>query len=301
MASKKNETALAVADNFKIANRYEGMDPELMAELQDQMEDLDPESGINCRLIKIPAGGKLAYEVQGDEDDDVDYKKEIDGVIIFTHRVNGFWPNAFGTSGNPEDKIPACSSMDGKTGLWLDTGELRTCESCPMNQFGSATSQKGEQAKGKACKNMRRLYLMLDGDPNFYLLTVPPTSIRDVNRQLQKILGGGVPYTGLIVKFTLEKAKNAGGIEYSKVVISKAGPLPPAVAAQAVAMRRQIKNQYQNMTLTLDDYAPAQEAPRSRNGGVDVSADDFDDGADPAQGATFEEAPPHTDEDLPFA
>lgn len=33
MASKKNETALAVADNFKIANRFEGMDPELMAEL----------------------------------------------------------------------------------------------------------------------------------------------------------------------------------------------------------------------------------------------------------------------------
>ena len=191
--AKKNETALAVADNFKIANRYEGMDPEMMAELQDQMEDLDPESGISCRTIKIPAGGKLAFEVQSSEDDDFDYPKEINGVIIFTHRLNGFWPNAFGTSSNQEDKIPACSSMDGKTGLWLDTGELRTCESCPMNQFGSATDQKGEQAKGKACKNMRR----------------------------------------------------------------------------------QIKAQYQNMTLTLDDYAPAQEA-------------------------AFEEAPPQADRGAPL-
>lgn len=299
MASKKNETALAVADNFQIANRYEGMDPELMAELQDQMDDLDPEGGINCRFIKIPAGGKLAYEVQGEDEDDVSYEKEINGVIIFTHRVNGFWPNAFGASGNPEDKIPACSSMDGKTGLWLDSGELRTCENCPMNQFGSAADLKGEQAKGKACKNMRRLYLMLDGDPNIYLLTVPPTSIRDVNRQLQKILGGGVPYTGLIVKLSLEKAKNAGGIEYSKVVISKAGLLPQATAVQAVAIRRQIKDQYQNMTLTLDDYAPAQEAARSQSGGVDVSADDFDDGTAPA--ADFQEAPPAADENLPFA
>ena len=294
MADKKNE--LALLKDFRIANRYDGMDPELLAELQDQMEDLDPENGINCRLIKIPAGGKLAYEVQGEEDDDVEYLKEIYGVIIFTHRVNGFWPSTFGTSGNPEDKIPACSSMDGKTGFWPSTGELRQCESCPYNQFGSAAELKGEQAKGKACKNMRRLYLMLDGDPNFYLLTVPPTSLRDANRQLQKILGGGVPYTGLIVKLALEKAKNAGGIEYSKVVISKAGLLPPDIAAQAVAMRRQIKDQYQNMTITLDDYAPAQETPQGRSGGVEVSAVDFCDGEAPAD---FQDAPP-AEEPLPF-
>ena len=44
------KTELAVMDSFKIANRFEGMDPELMAELQDQMEDLDNESGISCRM-----------------------------------------------------------------------------------------------------------------------------------------------------------------------------------------------------------------------------------------------------------
>ena len=27
MATKKNETALAVADNFQLMNRYEGIDP----------------------------------------------------------------------------------------------------------------------------------------------------------------------------------------------------------------------------------------------------------------------------------
>lgn len=57
MATKKNETALAVADNFQLMNRYEGIDPELLAELQDEMDDLDPESGITCLKIKIPSGG----------------------------------------------------------------------------------------------------------------------------------------------------------------------------------------------------------------------------------------------------
>lgn len=256
MATKKT-TELAPINNFQIANRYEGMDPELLAELQDQMDDLDDDNGIMCRLIKIPAGGGLAYEVQGEDDDDVEYMKEISGVIIFTHRMNGYWPNSYGT-GEGEDKIPLCSSMDGKSGLWRDSGELRNCENCPLNQYGSAAATKGETARGKACKNMRRLYMMLDGDPNFYLLTVPPTSIKEVNRQLAKIMGSkGIPYTGLIVSLKLEKAVNAGGIAYSKVVIEKKGLLPAPVAATAKEMRRQIKDQYQSMAITLDDYAAA--------------------------------------------
>lgn len=285
MATKKN-TELAPIDNFQIANRYEGMDPELLAELQDQMDDLDDESGIMCRQIKIPAGGGLAYEVQGDDDDDMEYMKEIVGVIVFTHRMNGYWPNSYGT-GEGEDKIPLCSSMDGKAGLCRDTGELRSCESCPMNQFGSAMGSNGEMAKGKACKNMRRLYMMLDGDPNFYLLTVPPTSIKEVNRQLAKIMGSkGIPYTGLIVSLKLEKAVNAGGISYSKVVIEKKGLLPAAVAATAKEMRRQIKEQYQNMAITMDDYNTSTAATTAPDTAITVDGE-------------FQEVPGN-DEELPF-
>lgn len=257
MATKKN-TELAPIENFTIANRYEGMDPDLLAELQDELGDLDDESGIACRMIKIPTGGGLAYEVQGDDDDEVEYMKEISGVIIFTHRMNGFWTGSYGSGESGEDKIPACSSMDGKTGLWRDTGEIRNCENCPLNQFGSADDGKGGQGKGKACKNMRRLYMMLDGDPNFYLLSVPPTSIKEVNRQLVKIMGSkGIPYTGLMVSLKLEKAVNGNGVAYSKVLIEKKGLLPAAASAQAKEMRRQIKEQYQNLAITLDDYTAA--------------------------------------------
>ena len=282
MATAKKNTELATVESFAIAtNRYEGMDPELLAELKDQMEDLDDESGIACRMIKIPAGGGLAYEVQGDDDDDVNYEKEITGVIVFTHRMNGFWPGSYGSGESGEDKIPACSSMDGKTGLWRDTGEIRNCENCPMNQFGSADDGKGGQGKGKACKNMRRLYMMLDGDPNFYLLSVPPTSIKDVNRQLVKIMGSkGIPYTGLIVSLKLEKAVNGNGVAYSKVLIEKKGLLPPAASAAAQEMRRQIKAKYQDLAITLDDYtaAPApddtQTAPTSPAEFVEVDDSD---------------------------
>jgi len=280
MATKKTTgTELAPIESFSIANRYEGMDPDLLEELQDELADLDNESGIACRLIKIPAGGGLAYEVQGEDDDDVNYEKEITGVIVFTHRMNGFWPGSYGSGESGEDKIPACSSMDGKTGLWRDTGEIRQCENCPLNQFGSADDGKGGQGKGKACKNMRRLYMMLDGDPNFYLLTVPPTSIKEVNRQLVKIMGSkGIPYTGLIVSLKLEKAVNGNGVAYSKVLLEKKGLLSPAVSAQAKEMRRQIKEQYQNLAITLDDYvsaAPVEAAAATATATADANQGEF--------------------------
>ena len=141
MAATKKNTALAVKDGFTIANRFEGLDPELLAELKDEMEDLDPESGIICRQIKIPSGGGIAFEVQGEDEDDTDAMKEIEGVIVFTHRLSAYWPGAYG-GGND---LPTCSSMDGKTGINAETGEAVDCEHCPYNQYGTGTDDKGNQ------------------------------------------------------------------------------------------------------------------------------------------------------------
>ncbi len=288
MATTKKTTVLAVVDNFQIVNRYEGIAPELMAELQDELSDLDPESGITCRQIKVPSGGGLAFEVQGEDENDAEPMKQIDAVIVFTHRVSAYWPGAYG-SGDDAAKIPACSSMDGKMGFNPSTGEIAQCESCPFNQYGSGVDENGNPKKGKACKNMRRIYMMMDGDPNLYLLTVPPTSIKDINKQLAKILASGIPYTGMIVSFTLEKTKNSTGTPYSKVLVKKSGLLPPAVAAQVVQLRGQIKQQYQSLAITLDDYTAAPD--RSKAQGIYPDADE----------AAFEEAPPPSDDDLPFA
>ena len=78
MANSK-KTELATVGSFELTvNRFEGLSPEDLEELKDQMEDLDQDTGIACRLIKIPSGGKLAYEVQtGEDETDVDYMKEV--------------------------------------------------------------------------------------------------------------------------------------------------------------------------------------------------------------------------------
>ncbi len=292
MAEKKT-TALAVLENFQIATRYDGMSEDEIAEMKAELADLDPESGIACRKIKIPSGGGTSFEVQQEDDDDYEPMKKITGVVVFTHRLSGYWPNAYGASTDPQDKLPACSSMDGKTGFCPSTGEVIDCERCQWNQYGTATDQSGQSKRGKACKNMRRLYIMMDGDPNLYLLTVPPTSIKAVNDQLAKL----APYTKKVVTLSLEKTQNAGGTPYSKVIIKKAGALPPAAAKTTSELHRQIDAQYKSMAITFDDYQAAPE----RGKPVDVTPDDAECAAmngDAADG--FQEAPPHSDEDLPF-
>ena len=47
MATAKKNTELAPDENFALTTAYDGLDPELAAELKDQMDDLDDESSIN--------------------------------------------------------------------------------------------------------------------------------------------------------------------------------------------------------------------------------------------------------------
>lgn len=274
----KNE--LAVMKDFQIVTGFEGMDPELIEELKEQMADLDDERGIACRKIKIPAGGGKVYEVEGDDPDDPEIMKEIQGVILFTHRMNSYWATTYG-SGDNANMPPTCCSMDAKMGVNLETGEIRNCDNCPMNQFGE---------EGKECKNMRRIYLLMSGRPDIYLLSVPPTSIKDINKNLARIMGSNrIPYTMLVVTFKLNKAVNKNGIEYSKVLVEKTGMLTADQYERTSAMRKQIKEKYKEVAITHDDYnVTTGDEPEAGTAGAEVTD------------ADFVEVPREAEENLPF-
>ena len=46
---------LATVENFKIVTGMEAMDEELRAELEDELDDLDDDGGIDAKHIKIPS------------------------------------------------------------------------------------------------------------------------------------------------------------------------------------------------------------------------------------------------------
>lgn len=270
------KTELAVVENFKIVTGMEEMDEDLIAELEDELGDLEEDGGIDAKHIKIPSGGGKAFEVETDDPDDPEVMKEVTGVIIFTHRMNAYWAQKFGEAGADGDtsKIPDCSSMDGKQGVNRDTGVITTCDNCPYNQFGTDSN-----GKGKACKNMRRLYIMMDGRPDIYLLTVPPTSIKDINKALKKIMGQQhIPYSRMIVTFKLAVTENGDGIKFSKVTLEKTGLLPGELYKKTAELRKAMKQSYEGVAITADDYKEA--APVDAAAGPDgfVQADEIQDG-----------------------
>lgn len=233
---------LVVKENsFVVAS----MNNDISQAISEEMDGLQ----IDFDRVKIPTGGGLAFEVPGDDPDNPDMVKELIGVIVDHHPVNAYWENKFEGQNNP----PSCSSMDGKQGVDTSTGEARNCKTCPYNQFGSA-----EERRGKACKNMHRVYLLRSGEMFPLLITLPPTSIKPLSNYIAKrVLAKGKRTTDVITKISLKKAQNSSGITYSQVQFAKVEDLDPVVAEQIRQYSQGIKAITRQVQIEQDeDFEP---------------------------------------------
>lgn len=191
--AKKEEFELPMIDDLQ----------EIMSE---ELEGLK----IDYDRIKIPSGGGLAFEVPGDNPDEPDTVKEVKGVIVGHHAINAWWKDSY----DGANVTPDCSSMNGNQGLEKETGAIKDCSTCPYNQYGSS-------GNGKACKNMRRIYILQSGAIFPLLLTLPPTSIGNFADYVGKrVVSKGLRTYGVVTKFSLKKAKSNSGISYSQTIFS---------------------------------------------------------------------------------
>ena len=240
----KNE--VATMDSFNLVTLANSDLAEAIA------EELDGLGNLPYDKVKIPSGGGLAFEIPGDDEDNPESSTELVGVILFHHAINGYWKEKF-SGGNEK---PDCSSFDGKTGMVSETGEVKNCADCPFNQFGS-----DEDGRGKACKNLHRIYLLREDNPVPLIISLPPTSLKYMRDYIGKrILLKGMRCYDAITKITLKKEKNAGGIAYSRAVFTFAGKLKPEQAAEAKAMADTIKQQDKDIDIENSDYETAGEA-----------------------------------------
>lgn len=232
------DKALAAVQEFEFP-AVSGRMAEAYAEEMDGIE-------FSFDRVKIPAGGGLAFEIPGDDPGNPDAEKEIVGVIVDHHPVNAYWSDKYTGQNNPPD----CSSLDGKAGTRQEGGAKIPCNSCPFNAWGS-----DEQSGGKACKNMRRVYVLRSGETLPLLLTLPPTSLRNFGDYIAKrIIGKDRRSYDVLTRITLKKAANAGGIEYSQAQFAVAGVLPPEMAAQAEAIARRIRPMTRALDIVDDEY-----------------------------------------------
>ena len=176
------------------------------ADLLDDMDGVTP----SFPRVKIPGGGVPQFEMPSDNPEQPVYEQKLQGIIVYNHLSNAYWPEG---SEYDDDVPPLCQSVDGKLGYGTPDG---VCAGCACNAFGSVSN-----GKGKACKNMRTLYLLRSGDLMPMVLNLPPTSLKPYNDFVNTVfLQHRRPVYSGLVEITL-KRKSSNGFDYSVAVFGK--------------------------------------------------------------------------------
>lgn len=256
--SKNENTALAVLEQ----NHFE------LVPLNDDIKDIIAEEmdglgAVPFDIIKIPAGGGLSFELPGESEDTPIAATELVGIIVDHHPVNALWMTEYDGSNNQPD----CSSFDGKSGV-DSNGEVKQCLNCPYNQFGS----KANGGKGKACKNMHRIYILMNGQVIPMLLILPPSSLAAWRNYIGKkiVVKGKRPWM-VLTKVTLKKEKNENGIAYSQAVFTKVADLTPAECEMIKPMAEGFKAMTRSTVMqSVDTFAEG----AAQEGFAEVTDDD---------------------------
>lgn len=227
--SIQNNTAVDVYQDFILPT---ALDSDFSSEdLADDMEGLQ----LTMQRVKIPGGGNLQFEIRSDDPDNPDYERKLVGVILHHHFANAYWPDG---SEYDDNVPPFCQSFDGKQGYGEPGG---VCAACAFNQFGSTAN-----GSGKACKNMRQIYLLRSGEYLPLQLSLPPTSLRPFNDFMNlAFVARRRPSYSAIVEIGLKRAES-GGYTYSVATFRKVRDLEgeglAAVKGYAANFKEQVKS-----------------------------------------------------------
>ena len=172
--------------------------------------------GMVTYRAKVATGGGKAFDIlTGDEDADTSVPT-FSGVIVYNHNCNAYFEE-----GSAASAPPVCSSRDGVTGIDTICGECFSCKTCPKNVFGSAANRRG-----KACKNMHRLYIMTEGSPIPLMLSLPPTSLKAFqNYRLSTLAAKRLKPCEVVTEFSLTPQISQSGQKYSVVKFKLLGCL----------------------------------------------------------------------------
>lgn len=221
----KENTALSTIDQFQFPSLN------LADQTAYDAEEFD-DIALEFPRVKIPTGGGTAWEIPNPEDpEDPMVEKTLEGVIVMQHTASAYWQ-----SSDVNNTPPDCSSQDGVMG-YGDPGGV--CANCPLNSFGS-----GEGGKGKACKNMKNIYLLRNGDMMPLLISMPPTSLKSFRQYANNIRLVGLGLSGVKTIITLKKQDGDSG-PFSVAVFKNGGRLTPELQEQGRRYARSMREQHE--------------------------------------------------------
>ena len=186
-------------------------------------------SAFDLDRIKIPTGGNLSWTVPTLEGDV--RSENLVGIIMGTQNCRAYWATSFADSGGGTP--PECASEDAVTGHGTPGGP---CSQCLFAQFGSDSRQTGQ-----ACKQIKRVFLLMPDSNLPRVVALPPTSLKASTQYMLRLSSQGLKFYQVVTRLTLAPDKNKTGIEYSKALFAMAAKLSVEQAAAAEAMGRALK------------------------------------------------------------
>lgn len=275
MVDKKPVSALVVSPKRQLALDKlpeRGLAVGLTKEEWDQVlaENYDQNTEApDFSRIKFPSGGSKKFVLPSGSS--TEERDTLTGVVIFHHTSRGYWPSA-DTTGTP----PECSSINGLEGtLPRRDGEFGTCATCRWNAFGS--DKKG--GKGKACKETRRMFMILDGEDVPRMLSLPPGSLQSWKQfRDAQLTPAGLGLRSVMVSIGADLTKNDKGNPYAKATFRVASRLDADSRTKVEALHAKISLVAARVSVDERDY------DTSGSGGASGGAGQ-DDGTGPSNSA----------------
>ncbi|ACV58111.1 hypothetical protein [Alicyclobacillus acidocaldarius] len=185
------------------------------------------------------------------------FQNEATGEIIQKLRVRvPFFHTSrvlFAPQNEGESAPPLCTSHDGKLGRYVaDDGLIsyRKCQGCPFDQFGSDPNG----GRGKACKTVRRIYLLEENSQVPAILGLPPSSHRAWDQFVSALRFRGQLVSSYEIELSLETKRN-GAFVWSQLQPPKIiRELSPAEKFRVVSIGKELEARHKTITMGIEDY-----------------------------------------------
>jgi hypothetical protein len=194
----ENEFAVTEAQRNEVVDFFGGQVPGM--------------EGISFRFGSV----KVAHQSGAFEMPDGNMTKSFKGVILHIQSCNAYWETSFNESGGGTP--PTCASNDGiRPSPASSKLQADTCRQCGRNIFGA------DGKRGKLCKNMKRMYILMDGYDLPVRLTAPPTSLRSIDEYGSLLAYKALRYIMVQTQFGLKEERNKDGIKFSALTFVPLG------------------------------------------------------------------------------
>lgn len=178
--------------------------------------------------VTVPTGGGTAFAVPA-LSGEAESRPILEGVILHWQDARAYWASEY-AGGEP----PQCASEDGLRGIGDPGGD---CTVCPFASFGS--DPKG--SRGQACKQVRRLFMLMPGQILPVVVSVPPTSIGGMRKYFARLTAAQVPYWRAVTRLRLEGTVNKQGIKFSRIIAGAGAIIPEEDAEPLRAFAEALK------------------------------------------------------------